>query len=160
MAKVKGGLGDSLLIKDLSKPINVHISEALEPPPLYERRGGKRSVEPEVDEVKDDYSSCSKIYKRACTHLEGSDIQIIFHCRESGDSLMLVGTPSKVSISAVTGREGEYEKKEWKDSFFSGINAEEVLLKLSESVYGIELVTDNDFLKFSSLDDFYEWLEM
>ena len=160
MAKVKGGLGESSLIKDLTKPISFHISEALEPPPVFDRRKRDKGQAsgPEGKPFP------QRILEKAAALAEGVGIQIVFHLEGSRDSLLLeseaAAPGSDWRIVSVRGNEGEYLETSWKDSIFSGFDAKDVIGRQAANICSVEVVTDESFINFSSLDDFYEWLEI
>ena len=160
MAKVKGGLGESSLIKDLTKPISFHISESLEPPPAFDRRKRDKgeATKPEGKPFP------QLILGKAAAITEGGGIQIVFHLEGSRDSLLLESGPvafgSDWRIISVRGKEGEYLETSWEGSIFSNFDAKDVIARQAGSICSVEVVTDESFINFSSLDDFYEWLEI
>ena len=160
MAKVKGGLGESALIKDLTKPISFHISESLEPPPAFDRRKRDKgqAIEPEGKPFP------QLILEKTAAMAEGGDIQIVFHLEGSRDSLLLesgiAASGSDWRVLSVRGKEGEYLETSWEDSIFSGLDTKDIIGRQAGSICSVEVVTDESFINFSSLDDFYEWLEI
>ncbi len=160
MAKVKGGLGESALIKDLTKPISFHISESLEPPPAFDRRKKGNKQVPDLERK----PFPQLILEKVAAMAEGGDIQIVFHLEGSIDSLLLesgiAASGSDWRVTSVRGKEGEYLEISWEDSIFSCFDAKDVIARQAGSICSVEVVTDESFINFSSLDDFYEWLEI
>ena len=164
MAKIKGGLGESSFIEDLTKPISFHISESLEPPPEFNRRktaqkeAQKEAVGPE------EKSLPQLILEKTAAMTEGEGIQIAFHLECSQDSLLLESATNSPGsdwrITSVRGKEGEYREIAWKDSIFSAFEASDVIDRQAASICFVEVMTDENFINFSSMDDFFEWLEI
>lgn len=176
MAKVKGGLGESSFIEDLTKPISFHISESLEPPPQFNRQkaaqkdasieaiGEPRGEKPLEESRAEEKSLPQIILEKTSSMTEGDGIQIVFHLDCSQDSLLLESAADSPGsgwrITSVRGKEGEYIKIAWKDSTFSTFEASDVIDRRAASITLVEVISDEDFINFSSMDDFYEWLEM
>ena len=168
MAKIKGGLGESSFIEDLTKPISFHISKSLEPPPQFNRRktapmeaakeAPKKASGPEEKQLP------QLILEKAAAMTEGTGIQIAFHLECSQDSLLLESATNSPGsdwrITSVRGKEGEYREIAWKDSIFSGCEARDVIDRQAASICFVEVVTDENLINFSSIDDFFEWLEI
>lgn len=161
MGKVKGGLGNASLISDLTKPINFHISETLEPPPVFERRK-KTSIE-KIENNENELAGV--ILKKAGSTLnEQGNMQIIFYFEDRNEVLFLENSDNRdgtiLSVKTKMGNKEEFSDVSWDDSSFSGMNIKDILDKFSSSIKGIEVISDETLLNFSSLDDFYEWLEI
>lgn len=160
MARVKGGLGESSLIKDLTKPISFHISESLEPPPVFERRKKGKKQGPAFEGK----PFPQIILEKAAAMTEGCSIQVVFHLEGNKESLLLDNnthaTDSNWRVASVKGKEGEYLETSWKNSIFSGFDAKDVIDRQAGNICSVEVVTDESLINFSSLDDFYEWLEI
>lgn len=161
MGKVKGGLGDASLISDLTKPISFHISETLEPPPVYERQ--KRVTGKLLQKGKDQFAGL--ILEKVVSALEDSgNVQILFHFEGRSEQVLAEnlgeeGGPGH-RLSAVRGENGDFYEVPWQDSVFSDMDMKDILNDFSAHIKGIEVTSDETFLNFSSLDDFYEWLEL
>ncbi|MDH3972807.1 MAG: hypothetical protein OEV42_00890 [Deltaproteobacteria bacterium] len=161
MGKIKGGLGDASLISDLTKPITFHISESLEPPPVYERR--KKIPAPDVEKKEDELAGI--ILKKAASVLdERGNIKVIFYVEGRSEALLLEtvdnGKCRPPSVILPARRKGEFDTIPWQDSSFSAMDMKDILDDLSPSIKRIELISEAIFLNFSSLHDFYEWLEI
>lgn len=164
MAKVKGGLGKSSFIEDLTKPISFHISESLEPPPEFNRRKtAPREIPRELLEP-EEKSLPQLILEKIAAMMEGEGIQVAFHLECSNDSLLLESATNSPGldwrITSVRGSEGEYREVSWKDSTFSGLEGRDVIELQAGKISSVEVMTDDDFINFSSMDDFFEWLEI
>ena len=164
MAKVKGGLGESSFIEDLTKPISFHISESLEPPPEFNRRKTAQKEAPKEAVGPEEKSLPQLILEKTAAMTEGEGIQIAFHLECSQDSLLLESATNSPGsdwrITSVRGKEGEYREIAWKDSIFSGFEASDVIDRQAASICFVEVMTDENFINFSSMDDFFEWLEI
>ncbi|MDT8317918.1 MAG: hypothetical protein RQ824_08020 [bacterium] len=167
MARVKGGLGESSLIEDLTKPISFHISESLEPPPEFNRRKPapkETSGETPGEAISEEKPLPQLILEKTASMTEGEGLQIVFHLDCSRDSLLLESAANSPGsgwrITSVSGKEGVYRKIAWKDSAFSAFEAEDVIDRQTAAICLVEVVSDESFLNFSSLDDFFEWLEI
>ena len=171
MAKIKGGLGESSLIEDLTKPISFHISESLEPPPEFDRRKAARKDAPDEGNGEPSREKGSEgkplpllILEKAAAMMEGGGMQIVFHLESRKDSLLLESDAgSKDSawrLTSVRGKEGEYRKIAWEDSTFAAFKASDVIDRQAASISLVEVVSDENFINFSSMDDFFEWLEI
>lgn len=163
MAKVKRGLGETTLIQDLTKPMDVHISEALEPPPMLERRKGLKRADREALEDVGDINSPGSLFARVSSSFDTGDVKIIFHFNGMQESVLVEMDESskkgECSVKSVLLRGGEISEQSWGTSSFSDINREDIIKELSGCVSGVEVITDEEFLKFSSVDDFREWLD-
>lgn len=176
MAKVKGGLGESSLIEDLTKPISFHISESLEPPPEFNRRktvqedvpieavGDAPREKPLEESGSEEKPLPQIILEKTAAMTEGEGIQIVLHLDCSQDSLLLESAAdspgSSWRITSVRGKEGEYIKIAWKDSTFFAFEASDVIDRQAASISLVEVISDENFINFSSMDDFFEWLEI
>lgn len=161
MAKIKGGLGESSLIEDLTKPISFHISESLEPPPAFDRRNmNKEKVAKQP--AKKPFPQL--ILEKAISASKADLVQIVFHVEGAKEALLLENTKSTIGddwkIVTVKGIDGEYLETSWKDSIFSGFDVRDVLDRQTANICSIEVMTAEDFINFSSMDDFFEWLEI
>ena len=176
MAKVKGGLGESSLIEDLTKPISFHISESLEPPPPFNRR--KTAQKDELMGVQDSAKEerpekipgdeakplAMLILEKTSAMMEGGDIQIVFHLEKSSDSLLLENASHSPGlnwrITSVRGKEGGYGKIDWSNSIFSRFKEIDVIDRYVAEISLVEVISDENFINFSSMADFFEWLEI
>lgn len=160
MAKVKGGLGESSLIKDLTKPISFHISEALEPPPVFDRRRKINKQPPDLGRK----PLPQLILDKVASLTEGGSIQVAFHIEGSSESLLLDKNAhafdSNWRIISVKGKEGDYQETLWNDSIFSEFDTKDVIDRQSDNICSVEVLSEESFINFSSLDDFYEWLDI
>ncbi len=147
----------------MTKPINFHISETLESPPLFERRS--QEVEPEVEpEVSADADFAITIIEKVINELNEGAIQIVFHIQGMSQSIVLESDGKRgeveYSLKVVKGSNGEYSYVEWGESLFADFDKKEVVRTLSIHVNSVEVTSEESFITFSSIDDFYEWLEM
>lgn len=171
MAKVKGGLGESSFIEDLTKPISFHISESLEPPPEFNRRKAAPKEAPEEGHGEPSRETGPEekllpqlILEKTAAMTVGEGIQIVFHLESSQDSLLLESAADSPGsgwrITSVRGKEGEYRKIAWEDSTFAAFEASDVIDRQAARISLVEVISDENFINFSSMDDFFEWLEI
>ena len=160
MGKVRGGLGEASLISDLTKPISFHISEALEAPPVFERRKKAHLEEAE----KAEHELAKKMLEKAAIALdEKGKVEILFQLKDRSDMILIANSDDlnaqDWSVKSVNGEGGDYTEVPWQQSSFKGMNINEVIDDFAAVIKGVEVTSDETLLNFSSLDDFYEWLE-
>jgi len=161
MGKVKGGLGETSLISDLTKPISFHISEALEPPPVFERR--KKDPIHEPGKIEDELAKI--ILEKAALALdESGKVQVLLQIEEIRDQILIESTDEYKSpgyyVKSVRAEGGEYSELPWQQSSFSKMHLRDILDTYAATIKGVEVMSDETLLNFSSLDDFYEWLDL
>lgn len=164
MAKIKGGLGETALIEDLSKPISFHVSESLEAPPPFHRQ-----VKPADEGEREDVSTTAQpdsarfILNKASKILNERNVQILVRFAGKDDALLLESSLESVNeeagVSAVTRSGGGHRSIPWDKSSFSELEPEKAFSSLAKQVSGIDVTTAGNVIKFSSIHDFFEWLD-
>lgn len=161
MAKVKGGLGENSLIQDLTKPIKFHISETLEGPPVFERQSPQAEEEVKVEKEVD---LAISIIGKVARELDEGAFQVVFHIQGMSQSIVIESNGKRgeveYSLKVVKGKNGDYSYVEWGESLFADFDRKEAVKTLSRHASAVEVAGEESFITFSSIDDFYEWLEM
>lgn len=166
MAKIKGGLGKNALIQDLTEPIKFHISDVLEPPPVYERR--KKTAgesQPEIEKRKNVLpDELLALVGRAEETAGGSGMEVVLNFKGHKNALLIAcaseGKDKNYTVKSVLNNKGEYTEILWNDSIFCDSDFIGEFRDMKRQICGVEIITDDDYIKFSSIDDLCEWIEM
>ena len=160
MAKSKSGLGKTALIEDLTKPIRFHLSGALEPPPPFERR--KPEPLEEKEPPKETSSLFQMVMKKTGELLGENSFQVVFSLSDRAESLVLetVAGGKGYKVFAAAGEADGYDEVPWDDSSLSAFAHEQALEAVEGRVTEVNVMAEEQFIKFASLADFYEWLDI
>ncbi len=160
MAKVKGGLGKTSLIEDLTKPIRFHLSETLEPPPVFERR--KKEMVEEKGGREEKSSLLQEVMKKAGELLGEGRFQVVFSLSGPAEFLVLetAAGGSGYRVFAALGEADACVEVTWDESSLSAFGKEHALESIEGRVKGVNVIAEEQFIKFVSLPDFFEWIEI